>query len=101
LFIGSGRGGRSAAKLPNRATDRGNVFSKPFPRPFSPARIQTGSELRTADPGGQPLGPNRVRRIQAVLRIGLLGKGVWNQELAKALLGADSKKIEDAPVAAY
>ena len=54
-----------------------------------------------ADPGGRPPGPEPEFRF-------LFGKGknrvweeVWNQKLAKAFLGTDSKNFEDVAFAAY
>ena len=88
---------RVAAKFPNPSSrPRVYVSKRLFPTP-SFAEPRTSAWLT---PGGlRPPSPEPGFRNSSELKKSLFGEGVWNQELAKVLLGGRFKEFEDAPFA--
>jgi len=87
---GSGRGGRLAAKLPTEQPTEGMYLPNLFP----PPNFAETPHGRMADPGGRPPGPEPGFGNSSELQESLFWEGVWNERVAKALLGADSKNLK-------
>ena len=82
-------GDRLLHSTPKQPTE--GFISKPLRLPI----FAETPHIRMVDPGGlRPPGPEPGFEGFEIQRKAQVGKEVWNQELAKTLLGADSKNLK-------